>query len=118
MPLYSKAIRANKIKRQKLSSLSQKTKLPKNLRDELRMTCVLRGYSALREEGQMAQTKQQDFIYDFFHGIDGKGPSQIKMVAEGLSSCKDLYETTMKPIVNKKGKKHPTNKDRLSNIKD
>ena len=44
-------------------------------------------------------------MYDFFHGVNGEGPSQIKMVAEGTSVYKDLYETTVKPIVNKRVKK-------------
>ena len=98
-------MRASNIKRQKKSSLSKQQKLPKTIRDELRMTCVLRGLSAMRQEGQKTQVKQNDFMYDFFHGIEGKRPSQIKMVAEGTSVYKDLYETTVKPVVNKKYKK-------------
>jgi hypothetical protein len=105
MPRLSKAIRASNIKRQKRRSISKKLKLPKVLRDELRMTCVLQGLSAMRQEGYKTLQKQGDFMYDFFHGVEGQRPSPIKMVAEGSSVYSDLYETTTTPVVSKKVRK-------------
>ena len=81
--------------------------LPKEVRNELRMTVALRGYSAMREGDGMSAKKQEKFLYDFFHGVTNKSPSQIQMMAEGLSPYDDLYESKTISIVTSKsnGKK-------------
>jgi hypothetical protein len=103
MKRLSKARRATNIIQQKKAN-SNHIKVPKPIRDELQMTCALQGFSAMRQSGQKTLAKQGEFMNDFFHGVDGKGPSQLKMLAEGVGVYKDLYETTMNQVVGKKGK--------------
>lgn len=104
MPKHYRAKRSTNIIRKKQSDMSRQSSLSKYVRDELRMTCALQGFSAMRQEGEKTLKKQAEFMNDFFHGVEGKRPSQIKMVAEGTSIYKELYETSIKTVVNKKKK--------------
>jgi hypothetical protein len=74
----------NKSRRSTQSSLLPHQIFPGNIRNELRMTCVLRGYSALREGFGMSQVAQQESLFNFFHGNGDKQPSQIEMLADGI----------------------------------
>jgi hypothetical protein len=96
----------NKIRKSSQAALLPHQRFPGNIRNELRMTCVLRGYSSLREGLEMNQRQQQEALYNFYHGDGEKQPSQIQMLADGISSYKDLYDVKSQTIVvKKKGKK-------------
>ena len=69
--------------------------LPKAIRDELRMCCALRGYSSIREGDGKTIKQQHDLISDFFHGVTGKSPSQIRMLCEGKLHYGDLYDSSL-----------------------
>jgi hypothetical protein len=77
-------------------------RLPKPIRDELRMCVALRGYSTIREGDGKTLIQQHTSMQQFFHGINGSSPSQVQMLAEGTSHYKDLYETGVVSIVTSK----------------
>ena len=78
--------------------------LPKPVRDELRMSVALRGYSALKA-GRGKTIKQQiQSLYDFFHGKKKHSPSQIQMLVEGQLHYACFYEKESVPISTKKTK--------------
>jgi hypothetical protein len=101
----SKRAKASNIRRKKKDMLSKTVKMPKAIRDELRMTCVLRGFSLMRQGFEQTGAVQADTMNDFFHGVNGQRPSQIKMLAEGTSVYKDLYDVTTHTIVSRNKKK-------------
>ena len=84
---------------------ASKQKLPKAIRDELRMTCALRGYSTIRTGSGMKIRDQQEKMEQFYHGIEGNIPSQIQLLSEAKVEYADLYESTDIAIVTKKGSK-------------
>jgi hypothetical protein len=88
--------------------------LPKQIRDELRMTCALRGYSSIRSGEGKTLKQQHDLMFQFYHGVTNKSPSQIHMLCQGVSPYCDLYETTTHRAVTSKStgtrKKSPTTK--------
>ena len=57
--------------------------LPKFIRDELRMTCALRGYSSIRQGEGMTIHQQHNAMNTFFHGKSKEVPSQIQLLSEG-----------------------------------
>ena len=71
------------------------------------MTCVLRCYSTVREGPQLKKTDQQQKLFEFYHGKGDKYPSQIKLLSEGTSFYKDLYDVkSLRMVTSKKyGKK-------------
>ena len=71
---------------------------PKSVRDELRMTCALRGFSAMREGDGKSLPKQYIFMHKFYHGDNNKAPSQIRMLAEGMSPYNDLYSSKERSV--------------------
>ena len=99
MPRSTKAQTASNINCQKRSSLSKQDTITKPLCDELQMTCALWGYSAMPQGQGKAIKQQNQTMSDFFHGIEGKHPNQIKMLAKGTSAYKDLYECICQPII-------------------
>ena len=56
--------------------------LPKGIRDELRMTCALKGYSAIKCGGGKKLTQQYSNIEKNYHGKRTK-PSQSNQVVIG-----------------------------------
>ena len=76
--------------------------IPKTIRDELRMCVALQGYSSLREGLGKTLHQQYHSMEQFFHGQEGKTPSQIKMMAEGVGRYKELYEKKSTPITRRK----------------
>ena len=83
----------------------KRSNLPKPIRDELRMTCALRGYSTIRTGSGMTIALQREKMEQFYHGVEGKSPSQIKMLCEAKIDYADLFETSDIAVVTKKGKK-------------
>ena len=86
-------------RRAALPSLLPHQRFPKAVRNELRMTAVLRCLSTLREGQKKTQTQQQQLLHDYYHGKGDKYPSQIQMLTEGTSYYKDLYDVKTKRIV-------------------
>ena len=101
----SKRAKASNIKRKKKNILAKKTKMPKAIRDELRLTCALRGFASMRQGLFNTLAQQAKIMYDFFHGVPGQQPSQLKMLAEGTGVYRDLYEATAQRIVTSKKKR-------------
>ena len=78
--------------------------LPKAVRDELRMSVALRGYSSIKA-GRGKTIKQQfTCLHDFFHGKQKHSPSQIQMLVEGQLHYACFYEKESVPISSKKTK--------------
>ena len=67
--------------------------LPKSIRDELRMSCALWGYSSIRVGDEKTVKQQQAMIERFFHGKTGITPSQIDMLCQGKFQYSDLFES-------------------------
>ena len=88
--------------------------LPKQIRDELRMSCALRGYSSIRSGDGKTLKQQHELMSQFYHGVTNTSPSQILMLSQGISPYDDLYETTTHRAVTSKTassrKKTPTTK--------
>ena len=85
----------------KKSARRKAIKLPKSIRDELRMMIALRGYSHMKC-GEGRNTKQQEGImYTFFHGNPPSRPSQVKMLANGEGPYSELYDYSTKLVVDK-----------------
>ena len=85
--------RARRARRKKIrSTIPPPLVLPKTIRDELRMSVALQGYSSLREGEGKTLIQQYQCMETFFHGSAAKAPSQIQMMAEGIGRYKDLYE--------------------------
>ena len=66
--------------------------LPKYIRDELRMTCALKAYSALKTGKSMRLPDQHAAMDKFFHGKTPTHPAQIKLLAEAHLNYCALYE--------------------------
>ena len=63
----------------------------------------------------MNQKQQQQALHDFYHGKGEESPSQIKMLADGISAYKDLYDVkTQSIIIKKNGKRTNMNKNELT----
>lgn len=100
----------NRSSRNRLSLLNP-SRLPKSIRDELRMCCALRGYSKIRQGDGKTLLQQHASMQKFFHGELGKSPSQVKMLAEGTSHYQDLYESGVVSMVTKKDSKRKKRQD-------
>ena len=105
MALIKSRKHTNKVRKTTHSALLPHQRFPGTIRNELRMTCVLRGFSALREGLGKNQKQQQLELFNFYHGNGDKQPSQIQMLVDGIGAYKDLYDLkTEKIIVKKMGK--------------
>jgi hypothetical protein len=105
---YSNQRRLSNTSRQRSrsrTSLNTRLPLPKSIRNELRMCVALRGYSSIREGTGKTIKQQRQLLYDFYHGVSGKNPSQIGMLSEGKLHYADLYDTTLHRNVTSKKKK-------------
>ena len=89
------------------------TKLPKVIRDELRMCVALRGYSTIRSGEGKTLDEQYRLMEEFYHGKKNSSPSQIEMLVEGQLHYAGLYEKKSVRITSKKhrSKKHKENTD-------
>jgi hypothetical protein len=119
MSLQRSRRHTNKRKSSSLSMLPAHQRFPKSIRNELRMTCALRGYSALREGDGKTLVKQYEFMNRFYHGHGNKSPSQIRMLAEGVSLYSDLYdEKEISLITQRKTNRGATTNQRRLCLKD
>ena len=88
-------------KKKKTTTHRKALKVPKSIRDELRMTVALRGYSHMKS-GEGRNTKQQEgMIYQHFHGNPPSRPSQMNMLSYGEGPYSDLYDYSTKMVVDK-----------------
>ena len=83
-------------------SSKAKTPLPRYIREELRMTCALKGYSSLKVGKSRRLPEQYEYMNKFYHGKVPSHPPQIKLLAEGHLNYKDLYESISVNITKKK----------------
>ena len=68
-------------------------KLLKEVRNKLRMTCALRGYSYIKCGSGKKLGQQQKELERYHHGQAPNYPSQIKFLVEGSYTYRDLYNT-------------------------
>ena len=66
--------------------------LPKEIRDELRMTAALRCYSVMRSGNAKSLQMQYDTMSNLFHGDEPSVASNIKLLSNGSYLYKDLYD--------------------------
>ena len=78
--------------------------LPKSVRDELRMSVALRGYSSIRAGEGKTLPQQYKYMEDFYHGKLNNSPSQIRMLVDGQLHYGALYDKKTAPISSKKQK--------------
>ena len=76
--------------------------IPKYVRDELRMTVALRGYSSLKQGGGKKLKDQQLHMSNFYHGKGKSHPSQIMLLSEALYDYTDMYDVSIVASTNKK----------------
>ena len=87
--------------------------LPKGIRDELRMTCALKGYSAIKCGGGKKLTQQYSNIEKNYHGKEPNHPSQIKLLSEASLSYSCLYDTVSHSATKKKDDKNTITRYKL-----
>ena len=75
--------------------------LPKQVRDELRMTVALRAYSSLKQGGGKKVNVQQLRMSNFYHGKGKSHPSQIMLLSEVSYTYMDMYDITIIPPISK-----------------
>jgi len=78
-------------------------KLPKLIRDEIRMTCALKGFSNLIQGKGKNRNQQYDQMYIFYHGKKPHRPSQIRMLCNGQGSYRDMYDSSQVMVTSKSG---------------
>ena len=76
--------------------------LPKYIRDELRMTCALKGYSLLKTGKAMRLPDQHAAINKFYHGQTPSHPPLIKLLADAHVNYSVLYDEEEVQIKSKK----------------
>ena len=76
-------------------------KLPKNIRDELRMTVALRAYSKIKCGTGKKKKLQELEMSRFFHGLAPNYPSQIKLLADASYTYACLYDEELLPATKK-----------------
>ena len=79
--------------------------LPRYIRDELRMTVALKGYSLLKILKARRLPEQYDFMHRFYHGKVPSRLAQIQLLAEGHLNYRELYELVNVKITTKKANK-------------
>ena len=67
-------------------------RLPREIRNELRMTCAMKGFSELRSGKPRRLNEQHIFMSKFYHGHPPNQPSQIRLLSEGRAAYRDLFE--------------------------
>ena len=95
-----------------MSGRKKKTKsnppLPRYIRDELRMTVALKGYSSLKTSKARRLPEQYEYMHKFFHGKVPSHPAQIKLLAEGHLNYRDLYDVVNVNVTKKKVSRNQT----------
>ena len=82
---------------------NKRSPLPKTIRDELRITCAMKGYSNIKSGKTKKISDQQEELYTFFHEKGHDSPSQIGLLAKGQICYKELYEQKNVVVTSKKG---------------
>jgi hypothetical protein len=77
------------------------SKVPKTIRDELRMAIALKGYSSIREGSGKTLKQQMDLLYQFFHGQEPTHPSQLRLLCNGGYPYNEFYESSSKVATKK-----------------
>lgn len=65
--------------------------MPKNIHNELRLTCCLKGFSAIKFGHDKTQPKQEAYVYKFYHRKAPNRPSQIKVLPSASYLYRKLY---------------------------
>ena len=107
---------SNKRKSRQSSSPKKSTRLPKHIRNELRMTCAMRGFSKLKTGSKKHLKDQRDTMFKFYHGRPPNHPSQIKLLSEGRLAYSELYDEVLIPSTNKNESSEPVKRLRLKHI--
>ena len=66
--------------------------MPNIIRNELKMTCALKGFSDMKCGTAKRIAYQYSFSSRFYHGHATNYPSQIKLLAEGKHVYRALYD--------------------------
>ena len=66
--------------------------LPRNIHDELRMTCALNRYLILKTGKAMRLSDQYAHMHKFYHGQTPSHPPQIKLLADAHVNYLALYD--------------------------
>ena len=77
-------------------------KLPKMIRDELRMVVALRGFSNMKSGEGRNIKMQENQMHSYYHGSEPTRPSQIGMICKGEGAYQDFYDSLSKPVVDKR----------------
>ena len=76
--------------------------LPRYIRDELRMTCALKGYSLLKTGKSRRLPNQYLYIEKNYHGKVPSHPAQIQLLAEGHLNYRDMYDVVSVKVTKKR----------------
>ena len=90
--------------------------LPRYIRDELRMTCALKGYSKLKTGKAKRLPDQHLAMHKFYHGQTPSHPPQIKLLADAHVNYSELYDEEEVHIKTKK-KTKKVNKSSITRMK-
>ena len=83
------------------------SKLPKSIRDDVRMAVALKGYSIMKEGVGQTAKQQYETLYTFFHGDSPSQSSQLSLMCDGAYHYGDFYEE-INPVITRKS---PSNKE-------
>ena len=75
----------------KIASSASK-ELPKEIRDELRLTVAMRCYSVLRSGNAKSLNAQYEHMSALYHGNEPSIPSNLKMMCDGCYLYKELFD--------------------------
>ena len=87
--------------KKKISRNKKPPPLPKSIRDELRMTCALKGYSDIKCGKSRKMAEEYERLSQFFHGKLPNHPPQIKLLAEANLNYRELHDEKNLTVTNK-----------------
>ena len=90
--------------------------LPKLIRDELRMSCVLKGFSKMKCGQAKRLSDQYVEMQGFYHGIEPSHPSQIKLLSDNHINYRDMYDEITVTSTHKSDNINSTHKYRLKKL--
>ena len=96
--------------------MAKSAPLPKYIRQELRNTCALKGYSDLKANKSRRLNEQYYYMAKFFHGKTPDRPPQIKMLEEGQLNYRYLHKEVELPATKKNDNLAAVKKLRLKSI--
>ena len=76
----------------KKSKKQQIGPMPNYIRNELKMTCAMKGFSDMKCGTSKRLADQYTFLTRFYHGDAPNYASQIKLLAEGKHVYRTLYD--------------------------